>query len=261
VLGLASAEEVTEIEELRKQYAGIEQAIMQFSILLEEQAMANVITPSAELKAKIIAAVQSESGKSHVSPLISQSDPVPPSESSSAVVRSISKWKFTAAASVILLVCSAVLNFYLYQKFDNKDKAYQALLTERNTLQASNQVYQTNMKQWQSAAEMMMDPVMAKVELKGAKGSNEVVQVLWNTNNKDVFVMTAKMPAPSKGKQYQLWALIDGKPVDAGVLDPNCKSICKMKNMPQADAFAITLEKEGGSVEPDLQALYVMGKV
>jgi anti-sigma-K factor RskA len=35
----------------------------------------------------------------------------------------------------------------------------------------------------------------------------------------------------------------------------------KMKNMPKAEAFAITLEKRGGSPEPSMDKLYVMGKV
>jgi len=35
----------------------------------------------------------------------------------------------------------------------------------------------------------------------------------------------------------------------------------KMKNIAKAQAFAITLEKKGGSLSPNLQALYVLGKV
>jgi anti-sigma-K factor RskA len=34
-----------------------------------------------------------------------------------------------------------------------------------------------------------------------------------------------------------------------------------MKNIPKAEAFAITLEKAGGSPTPTLTAMYVMGKV
>ena len=53
------------------------------------------------------------------------------------------------------------------------------------------------------------------------------------------------------GKQYQLWAIVDGKPVDAGVIN-NCIGLCKMKKIDHAEAFAITLEKEGGSPTPTL---------
>jgi anti-sigma-K factor RskA len=62
------------------------------------------------------------------------------------------------------------------------------------------------------------------------------------------------------GKQYQLWAIVDGKPVDAGMVG-DCEGLCKMKVINRAEAFAITLEKEGGSSAPTLTAMYVMGKV
>jgi hypothetical protein len=37
--------------------------------------------------------------------------------------------------------------------------------------------------------------------------------------------------------------------------------IINMKNIPRAQAFAITLEKKGGSATPNLAMMYVMGRV
>jgi len=56
--------------------------------------------------------------------------------------------------------------------------------------------------------------------------------------------------------------MVDGKPVDAGMIDMNeAAPFMKLKNIPRAEAFAITLEKKGGSPVPTMDALYVMGKV
>jgi anti-sigma-K factor RskA len=85
--------------------------------------------------------------------------------------------------------------------------------------------------------------------------------VFWDKRSKDVYLMPNKLPAPSAGKQYQLWALINGKPVDAGVIDGNCTGLCKMKNIPNAQGFAITLENQGGSPVPTLTQLIVAGNV
>jgi anti-sigma-K factor RskA len=38
-------------------------------------------------------------------------------------------------------------------------------------------------------------------------------------------------------------------------------TLIKLKTIPKAEAFAITLEKKGGSSTPDMNAMYVMGKV
>jgi len=56
--------------------------------------------------------------------------------------------------------------------------------------------------------------------------------------------------------------MVDGKPTDAGIFEMD-KGIAfmKLKTIPRAQAFAITLEKRGGSETPDMNALYVMGKV
>ena len=67
---------------------------------------------------------------------------------------------------------------------------------------------------------------------------------------------------PAKDKQYQLWAIIDGKPIDAGMMDIEAPgAIHKMKSITGAQAFAVTLEKKGGSANPTMNAMYLMGNV
>ena len=41
----------------------------------------------------------------------------------------------------------------------------------------------------------------------------------------------------------------------------NDSILVKMKSIPNAETFAITLEKRGGSPTPDLTQLYVIGNV
>ena len=50
--------------------------------------------------------------------------------------------------------------------------------------------------------------------------------------------------------------------IDAAVGQSNLRRVLqKMKPFDKADAFAITLEKKGGSTTPTMEAMYVMGKV
>ena len=59
--------------------------------------------------------------------------------------------------------------------------------------------------------------------------------------------------------QYQLWAMIDGKPVSLGMI--NMQEMQIMKSTPRAEAFGVTLEKEGGASEPNMDELRVFRKV
>lgn len=257
VLGLASAEEIAELENLTAKFPEVQQAVLDFSASLEKFALKNAVEPQADVKAKIMNAIGTEKTPASVVQLHENAKTV--SEISAKRFHII---RILAAASVILFITSAALNFYLYKSYKQKNDAYTALLTERNGLFAKNEVYQTRLSQLQTVEEMMADTSMLMIKMQGTPGRKDhLATIFWDTRNKDVYVMPNKLPPPTKGKQFQLWALVDGKPVDAGVLDPSCLGVCKMKNIPKAQAFAITLENEGGSPTPTMQQMYVLGKV
>jgi anti-sigma-K factor RskA len=268
VLGLASKEEIAELEATAISHPEVQQAIDEFSDALEQQAFQNAVTPPAELKQKIaqaIAVSEESNNEKKIIQLPPATDGDGYSQTKTISIRnnsSVGYWKYVAAASIILFIASAAYNFYLYNQFSEKKEQYQALLLDRNQLQANNQLFQTQIKEFQSAAGMMADPTIAMIKLPGIKGKeSNMATVFWDTKTKDVYVMANKLPAPIANKQYQLWAIVDGKPVDAGVMDPSCTSICKMKNIPSAQAFAITLEAAGGSASPSMEQMFVMGKV
>ena len=258
MLGLASAEEIIEVEKLRLQYPEVDKAIDEFSAMLEKQALENAIASPADAKTKIMAAIKDDEKKTGIPPLLPLKDP---DTNISEPVRSLRVWRFAAAASIILFITSTAFNIYFYNRYKERNTAYQALLTERNSLVANNQVYQTRMQEWQAALDVLHDPKMAMIKLADVKGQRNLATVFWDRNNKDVYVVANVLPKVKAGKQYQLWAMVNGKPVDAGMLDPNCIGVCKMKTCPQAEAFAITLENEGGSPTPNMKELYVMGEV
>jgi len=112
-----------------------------------------------------------------------------------------------------------------------------------------------------NSMQLMSDPSTIKVAMPGVKGKeNNFTTVFWDSKTKDVYLLANKLTAAPAGKQYQLWALVDGKPVDAGVI-ADCNGLCHLKNIQKAQAFAITLENEGGSPSPHIDQMFVMGAV
>ena len=265
VLGLAEPEEMLEIERLKEEYPEVQMGIDDFSIAIEEQAFKNAVAPPHEIKAQILASLQFNQGlrSGHDTPLVvAYNSSLNHNKPVVSIAPSTTNWKYLAAASIILFVLSAIVNLSLYNRYTTTKSEYAALINQRNTLQANNQVFQTKIKDFQSASQMMADPTIAMVQLKDPSNKeNNMTTVFWDSKTKEVYLLTNKLPAPDKNQQYQLWALVDGKPVDAGMLDPQCTSLCKMKNIPRAQAFAITLEKAGGSPVPTMDKLYVMGNI
>ena len=108
---------------------------------------------------------------------------------------------------------------------------------------------------------------MRVIQLRGNnKAPNSDVLVYWNTRSRQVSVDIKSLPALPANQQYQLWSLVNGKPVDAGVFEANTTNphqpLQVMKRaISRADAFAVTVEKRGGSPTPTLSTLLAMTPV
>jgi anti-sigma-K factor RskA len=241
VLGMANSQEAAELEQLSRQYPEIRKTIDEFELNLEKQALASAVMPSPQVKQNLLASLDFEK------------------EDKGRLV--VFGWsRYVAAASVILLVASAALNIYFYNQFKSTSTAYQALLVEKTSLIAENRSIQIKALDLYNSMQMMGDPKMVKVSMAAMPGKDgNMATVFWDSKSKDVYLLPNKLTEAPSGMQYQLWAIVDGKPVDAGMMDV-CAGICKMKNIPTASAFAITLEKKGGNPIPKGD-MYVFGKV
>lgn len=258
VLGLAGQDEVAELHRLRLQHPEIQQAITDFELSLEANAAANAIPVPKDVKSKIFADLQLNdpaTGPGIAAPVVDLKDH-----------RRGSRYLFVrriAAAAIVLFLGSAVLNIYYVSRYRSVVKENADLIAERSSMYVHRDLYETRMREMENDFRLLADTSMIKVDLSGTgipgKGGNSAI-VFWKKDTKDVYIAGNKLPPPPSGKQYQLWALLDGKPIDAGVID-DCATICKLKNIPAAQQFAITLENTGGSPAPDLSQLMVVGKV
>jgi len=256
VLGLASPDETEEFERMCAAHSEVRAARDSFELRLETNLLREATQPPKELKSRIFSEIGMESEEKAVQ---TASRPKP------VLIPRAGYARYVAAASFILLAGSVLINLYLLNQYKKSIAQYQELLSSQNVLVQNNQVLQTRLESFQTAISLMKNPYMAIVKLGAVEGSpapHGMATVYWNSQSKDVYLLVNQLPKPSSEKQYQLWAMVDGKPVDAGMIDMNeAAPFMKLKNIPRAEAFAITLEKKGGSPVPTMDALYVMGKV
>lgn len=242
--GNVSEQERREVECLSKIYPEIRTELDILSDTIERYAFANKVTPPAALKSKIMAqlAFADDVVDTKVEDATEEEDSVPVLPLNS---RSNSfQWGWVAAASVAALIGTVV---YFNARVE--------------TLSTTVAQQQTEIKTQTEQIAQLNDANNQFVTLKGVeKSPNSSVRVLWNSKTQEVQLSVLSLPEPSSDKQYQLWALVGGKPVDLGVFDVTT-AFQKMKTTGQAEAFAVTLEKKGGNPTPHLEELYVMGKV
>ncbi len=259
VLGLASKEEKLEFEKLLATNTALKEAKEAFEISLEQHALANAVPPPAALKQKIWAGLNNETvvAKAGKTPVVENTPKVIPA----APVRILNFTRFLAAASVILLVGSTVLNFLFYNKYKDAVARLDEQIASNTEMASNNNAMQTRLQHYESSLDLIKDTNMAIIALKGQPvAPQSQTTVYWNKQTKDVFLLVNALPKPAAGKQYQLWAIVDGVPVDAGMLQTAATDgLVKMSNIPKAQAFAITLENTGGAKTPTMP-IYVVGK-
>jgi anti-sigma-K factor RskA len=254
VLGLASEEEVLEIVSLRKQNPELDSAILEFEHKLEIQGKENGIMPPTSVKDSLFALLEDEfvDIPEEEVPVRSLSDHK--IETPNTVEKS-NPWRLVAAAAIIGFIATGSLSLILNSRYKSLSRDFAAL-------QKENAQEKLRFNSLYADVFRMQDSKMKKISMPGIPGKEgNLATVYWDSETGDVFLFKNKLPDTEKGKQYQLWAIVDGVPVDAGMLDPSCETFCQLKNIQNPQAFAITLEKEGGSPVPTMEMMFVMGGI
>lgn len=232
MLGLATPEERSEFEQLCTRYPELLQARIDFELALEKQALSNAIAPPPELKSRVMEEIGAGGKVVAMKPLKS------------------SGWlRYAAAALIVLLAGSLYWNISLYNRNKTLQGDYETTVARLGALEKDVQVLTGN-------------PNVKMASMKGlAVSPHSYATVYWDTTSHDVYLLTNNLPVPASDKQYQLWAIFNGQPVDLGVFDiKKERLLIQAKNAQGAEAFAITLEKKGGSPTPQGD-MYVMGKL
>jgi anti-sigma-K factor RskA len=249
--GLTSKEESAQIEQWIKQYPEVATELVGIQLGIEEYAFANAVKPDDSVKQKILSRINADEGAKIVA--------IKGESKMYKVVGNVSYWKWAAAASILLLLASLALNVMFYGKYDTANK--DLLQTQEQLADAT----QSNslMKQDMSVVQSKYSEPVALHGMGAAPDA--AAKIFWMKNTGEVYVDPSNLPNVAQGKQFQLWAIVDGKPVDAGMILTSKKGdkyrIQKMKTFGKAEAFAITIEKEGGSPTPTMDQMVVMGKM
>ena len=172
--------------------------------------------------------------------------------------RVTSFYKYAFAACLILFLISVYGLVNLYSKLQESNTQLSALQTDK--IRIANQISLRD-----NELQVYRDTAFKVLKLKGtAKAPTAAMVLAWNSVSKKVMVAVAsvKLPQHDEKHQYQLWALVNGKPVDMGVFDQpkaDTVGVKEMKAIASAQGFAVTLEPNGGSINPSMDQMVVIG--
>ncbi|WP_151088811.1 anti-sigma factor [Hymenobacter baengnokdamensis] len=196
---------------------------------------------------------------------VSASNPQVVAAASTPVAQAPRRSVWAMAASVALLL-SLGANALLYSRWQQANTDLVAAQNSQARFAQTSQVMERRLATTQEQLHLLRSPVGYKmVALAGTPAHPTArARVMYNATAHRVYVDVQQLPPLPPGKQYQLWALDKGKPVDAGVLAANTASgdsIQQMKDIASAQAFAMTVEPAGGSAGPTLATMTVIGNI
>ena len=179
--------------------------------------------------------------------------------------RRLLPWQLGIAASLLVAILSAVAAWYFRGEWKEAEQQLQLALAENQEIASQYETASQRSQRLESDLSVISSPDYQAIALAGTDVSPEsTARVFWNPGAEQLYLSPGNLPEPPTDKQYQLWAIVDGVPVSAGVFDvaPDAASLQALSSqIAQASAFAITLEPRGGSPSPTLEAMYVQGAV
>ncbi len=252
-LGDLSVEERLEVEKYAQIYPEVKSELIEIESALLSYAISNAIEPSEGLRNKVLNSLEKAEAEVRALPATSS--------------KALKFYKYAFAASLALLFISVILLINLNNKLN--DSYTQIAVLQTGNQRFSNQVnyIDEELRDTRNALHFYQNQTAYKlVTLKGSDKAPEAsMLVAFNPEEEEVMIdlSSLKMPSNDKEHQYQLWAMVDGKPVDLGVFDSEGDStgMKKMKSVKNAQAFAVTLELRGGSANPTMDQMMAIGSI
>ncbi|MDN3581833.1 anti-sigma factor [Mucilaginibacter flavus] len=268
VLGDITPDEKHQVEAMALKHPEVKAELDEIELSMERYAKENAVEPSENLRGRILGSLLTNFGDDSnftAAPLHTEADTYEDEEQQDNKIVAMPArkegnfYKYAFAASLALLIASAVAIFNLNNKLQDSN-------TQLLSLQQSKQQFANQVNLMDKELTVFRDTSYKLIRLKGTpKNETSALTLAFSPGKKKVVLDIAnmKMAENDKAHQYQLWALVGGKPVDLGVFDSvsdSTVSIKEMKSIASADAFAVTLEPRGGSVNPTLDQMVVLGK-
>ena len=262
-LGLASPQEVQEVECLSKIYPEIRAEFVRIQKSFEEAMIESGQAPDPAIRASLLKTIaqtpQEKAPEKKQEAKIVSLNTVPEVKGVSPM------WKMMAAASLILAIGVGSLWVISNREVKRMDTVMASMEKEQKKNEQVLQAMILEKDHLQTVQEVLAEQSMRTVTMKGtAMEPDATVKVMWSTDMKKAVMHAEKIIPPPANMQYQLWVIADGKPVSVGLF--NYDEVEQMTepfdvNAQNITAFAITLEKMGGSPTPTMEKMVVMGAI
>ncbi|HEX6981850.1 MAG TPA: anti-sigma factor [Balneolaceae bacterium] len=227
-------------EEERLLYQELWAAANQLSFTVEKD------DPPEALKARLMAQIREEAGN--------ETPNVSPVDLDDKKDNGFNWPAFTAAASFALLIISLSLIFYSFNLSTEINQKETVIAQQQTKITA----LQNDLEQKEELLSILEAREVDLVMMAGLEvNPSGYGKIIWDSEKEQALLQVSNLPPVPDNKSYQLWIIVNNKPVSAGVFavnDPsdNFFKVEKIVNATEqaTSAFAVTMEPKGGVPQP-----------
>jgi len=252
VLGITNMNESALVEDMLAKYPDLKSEKESIEMALEQVAFENGIEPGAHVFDKLSNQLFSEEEVKNEIIEEKQEAKIIPIHSQTPGF-----WKpLSMAASIGLLLVGA---WAVTLNQQNSNLAEQSKIASVEQVFLNKKIEELTQRQQQAStfAQAIAQAGTRQIVLASTQQKPTKAIVFWNPENHTVWLVDTDLPQLPEDKQYQLWGIVGGKPIDAGVFDAiGGKAVAiELKAVAKPQAFAVTVENRGGSASPTLSTL------
>ena len=247
VLGELSAKEREDVEKNLRQYPALREELAKIEESVENFLQQTAVKPRAQVKERLFEKIN-QKPEAKVVPMVSNP---------------FNGWRYATAASVTIALLSSYLAYSYWNKWRSSESNLTELISQNQRIAQDYNKVNLRLDRMENDLKITNNPDFSRVVMKGTpKAIESLASVYWNAQTKEVYLSIQNMRELSEENQYQLWAIIDGKPVDCGVFDFGIAGLIKMKTVFASPVtFAVTVEPRGGKASPSLETMQVAGNL
>jgi anti-sigma-K factor RskA len=167
-----------------------------------------------------------------------------------------SRWPWLVAAAAGVLAATSSLGL-MRARAELATLRAELLAVESRLADADTRTERatTEVRVQQRALDVLAAPDLVRTALDGVPPTAGArAQALLSPSRGTLVLSASGLPAPPAGRTYQLWAIVGGQAVSAGVFLPDADGLSRVITTVAFDgppaALAVTLEPEGGVPQP-----------
>ncbi|NJL74158.1 MAG: anti-sigma factor [Saprospiraceae bacterium] len=242
VLGLLEDHENLEIEENIHRFPELKQHVNELQEAMEQVLIQNAIQAPPQLKENILREIE-QLEQATISQKV-----VP--------TRNLS-WIPALAATVALLMTAMI-----FFRFRSTQQQLAQLNTAYHELQADCTQNQAFHQALQAQYQFVTNVNTKHVHLTGTKIDPHALAVIyWNESEAVAYLDVLNLPEPDSGKEYQLWADVEGNMINIGGIKAENRQLQAITYIQKAESLNVTIEDIGQNKKPTVEQLIISGKI